>query len=165
MQRIKPYESHSVTWSSILNKNLTIPMNQREYSWQEPQIKDFLKDIINIFEGGKYVEKMGSIINLKINNNNDIYDCQQRILTTILILSVMRKLTNRHDLKEKIDSLLSADKISGDLSVEQLKIQKKFKVAIIPKIYCVNPNDNEALVFIFNNKINFCSLSTVRRNL
>ena len=155
MQRIKPYECHSVTWNTILNKNLNIPMNQREYSWQEPQIKAFLKDIIDIFEGERYVEKMGSIINLKINNNNDIYDGQQRILTTILILSVMRKLTNRQDLKEKIDSLLSADKISGDLSAEQLKIQKKFKVSIIPKIYCVNPNDNEALVFIFNNKIKF----------
>jgi len=89
MQRIKPYSSNQETWNTILQKTLTIPMNQREYSWETKQITIFIDDIFKIFEENKYEYKMGSIINLNYNNKNDIYDGQQRILTIIIILNVL----------------------------------------------------------------------------
>ena len=105
--RIKPYQSNQETWNNILQKNLRIPMNQREYSWENREIKKFLEDIFKIFEEGKYVEKMGSIINLSYGGCNDIYDGQQRILTTILILNVIGNLSPK--LKTKINTLLTID--------------------------------------------------------
>ena len=89
MSRLKPYTTNQESWNTILHKNLRIPMNQREYSWELTEITKFLEDIFKIYEEDKYVEKMGSIINLNYNNGNDIYDGQQRILTTILILTVI----------------------------------------------------------------------------
>ena len=59
MPRLKPYTTNQESWLSILQKNLRIPMNQREYSWTDKEIKQFINDIIKIFEEGKYVEKMG----------------------------------------------------------------------------------------------------------
>ena len=38
MSRIKPYTTNQESWHTIL-KNLRIPMNQREYSWELEEIK------------------------------------------------------------------------------------------------------------------------------
>ena len=70
--REKPYTTNQESWSTILGRPLMIPMNQREFSWGEEEITKFLDDIFNIFEEGKYVEKMGSIISLNYNNRNEI---------------------------------------------------------------------------------------------
>jgi hypothetical protein len=151
MSRIKPYTTNQESWNTILQKKLTIPMNQREYSWEEQEIIKFLDDIFQIYKENKYVEKMGSIINLNYNNGNDIYDGQQRILTIILILTVIGYLSPK--LKTKIIQLLTVDTEIDTLTSEQEKIKEKCNVNIIPKIYCINPFDMEGLVNIFNNKI------------
>ena len=151
MSRIKPYTTNQESWNTILQKKLRIPMNQREYSWEEPEISKFLDDIFKIYEENKYVEKMGSIINLNYNNGNDIYDGQQRILTTILILTVIGCLSPK--LKGKINELLTVDTEIDKLTNEQEQIKEKCNVNIIPKIYCINPFDMEGLVNILNNKI------------
>jgi hypothetical protein len=151
MSRIKPYTTNQESWNTILQKKLRIPMNQREYSWEEEEISKFLDDIFKIYEEGKYVEKMGSIINLNYNSGNDIYDGQQRILTTILILNVIGCLSPK--LKGKINQLLTVDTEIDNLTHEQEQIKEKCNVTIIPKIYCINPFDMVGLVNIFNNKI------------
>jgi uncharacterized protein with ParB-like and HNH nuclease domain len=151
MSRIKPYTTNQESWNTILQKKLRIPMNQREYSWEEAEINKFLDDIFEIYEEDKYVEKMGSIINLNYNIGNDIYDGQQRILTTILILNVIGCLSPK--LKGKINQLLTVDTEIDNLTHEQEKLKEKCNVCIIPKIYCINPFDMEGLVNIFNNKI------------
>ena len=151
MSRIKPYTTNQESWNTILQKKLRIPMNQREYSWGDGEITKFLDDIFKIYEEDKYVEKMGSIINLNYNSGNDIYDGQQRILTTILILNVIGCLSSK--LKSKINQLLTVDTEIDKLTHEQEQIKEKCNVNIIPKIYCINPFDMEGLVNIFNNKI------------
>jgi hypothetical protein len=50
MSRIKPYTTNQETWNTILQKNLKIPMNQREYSCELKEINKFLVDIFKIFE-------------------------------------------------------------------------------------------------------------------
>ena len=139
MSRQKPYTTNQESWNTILQKNLRIPMNQREYSWEKEEIKKFLDDIFNIFEENKYIEKMGSIINLNYNGINDIYDGQQRILTTILILNVIGCLSPK--LKDKILNLLTVDTELYPLTLEQKKIKEKCNVDMIPKIFCINPTD------------------------
>ena len=64
MSRNKPYTTNQETWNTILQKKLTIPMNQREYSWEKEEIDKFLEDIFKIYEERINVLKMGSIINL-----------------------------------------------------------------------------------------------------
>ena len=152
MPREKPYTTNQESWGTILQRNLKIPMNQREYSWGLKEITKFLDDIFKIYEENKYVEKMGSIINLSYNDMNDIYDGQQRILTTILILIVIGCLSPQK-LNNKINHLLTVDTELDDLTPQQTKIKEECKVNIIPKIYCINPFDMKGLVNIFNNKI------------
>ena len=152
MGRTKPYDSSSKSWNDILGKPLNIPMNQREYSWIDKQIKQFIDDIIKIFQEGEYVEKMGSIINLDHNDTNEIYDGQQRTITTILTLyNISLKLPN---IKDKIISKLSLDGDMEKLNEIQIKLKNEKNIDIIPKIFCVNPFDMNGLCDIFNGKCN-----------
>ena len=150
MSRITPWTTNQESWHTILQKNLRIPMNQREYSWETPEINKFLNDIIKTFEEKKYGLKMGSIINLKYKSENNIYDGQQRILTTILILYVIGFLSPTK-LEDKINTLLTIDTDLDVLTSEQKQIKEKYKVVRIPKIYCINPYDMQGLVEILNN--------------
>ena len=127
MPREKPYTTNQETWGTILQRNLKIPMNQREYSWGLKEITKFLDDIFKIYEENKYVEKMGSIINLSYNDMNDIYDGQQRILTTILILIVIGCLSPQK-LNNKINHLLTVDTELDDLTPQQTKIKEECNV-------------------------------------
>lgn len=150
MSREKPYNTNQESWNNILQKKLRIPMNQREYSWEYGEVTKFLDDIFNIYEEKKYVEKMGSIINLNYNNENNIYDGQQRILTTILIIIVIGCLCPK--LKSRIITQLAVDIELDELTSEQENIKNQ-GYSIIPKIFCINPYDMEGLVEIFNNNV------------
>ena len=149
-QRSKPYTTNQVSWNTILTKHLQIPMNQREYSWEQKEIIKFLDDLFQVFEEGKYIEKMGSIINLIRGIINYIYDGQQRILTIILILIVMSNLEPR--LKNAIERLLTLDTNLDTLTEEQKKLKEQYDITKIPKIHCINPQDMKGLIDIYNNK-------------
>ena len=149
--RSKPYEGNPLNWGAILEKLLQIPMNQREYSWERPQLARFLDDLYKIFEEGKYIYKMGSIINLKYDGYNYIYDGQQRILTMIQILHVLGLFSEK--LRPKIQTLLTVDVELDRLTTQQQKIKTDLNVEIVPKLFCVNPNDMKGLVDIMNDKV------------
>ena len=153
MSRTKPYDSSSKSWSDILEKTLNIPMNQREYSWNDKEIKQFISDIIKIFEEGEYVEKMGSIINLTYNGTNEIYDGQQRTITTVLTLyNISLQLPS--NMRDKIIGKLSLDGDMDELNPMQIKLKEEKNIDIIPKIYCINPFDMNGLCDVFNDKCN-----------
>jgi len=153
--RKKPYESNPIRWESFLKKDLYIPMNQREYSWGNEEITKFMLDLFKIFDEEKYIERMGSIILLKYKDRNEIYDGQQRIITTILILICIGRL-HSEKLDSKIKSLLAIDTELEELSDNQ-KEYMEAGMKFIPKISCVNPKDMKALYDIFNSKIDLLS--------
>lgn len=148
--RSKPYTSNQVTWGTILEKRLRIPMNNRNYSWEVSEINKFVKDIKKIYEEKKYVEKMGAIINLNYNDINDIYDGQQRIITIILILFSISLSSPK--LSSKIINILTIDTILDTLTTEQESLKNELNVTKIPKVYCTNPYDRKALTLVLNQK-------------
>jgi len=165
MPRIKPYTTNSQSWNAILDKPLEIPMNQRQYDWDDKDIKSFVEDIIEVFREDKYIEKMGTLI--LFNNDEgrkEIWDGQQRTLTIILLLTAISKMYP--ELKEKVENLLLIDENFDSLTDKQKKIRDKYykieeteetedqeqEEIKIPKIYCVNHNDIIALIDIFNDK-------------
>lgn len=161
MSRTRPYQQQECNIETYLKKNLVIPMNQREYSWTKKEIMPVLRDIKELFENTKYKELMGSII-VYLNRINDItineiYDGQQRTISLILILTNIGEISNDKRLYDKIIELLTVDPLTDKLHELQMKIKnsEKYKdVDIkIPKIFCINPYDNDAIVSILNKKI------------
>tara|TARA_B110000008_G_scaffold236208_1_gene241402 strand:- start:260 stop:2017 length:1758 start_codon:yes stop_codon:yes gene_type:complete len=127
-------------------------MNQRNYSWKNSDIDKFLYDILDVFEEGRYKERMGSIINLETEEGNQIYDGQQRMITTILILISIGNLNP--NLYNEVMNLLKINLFLSPLTKEQTRWRENGNENI-PKIYCVNPYDMKALLYIFNNQIKF----------
>ena len=161
--RSKPYHTTQTTWKTILGNTNIIPMNQRNYDWDnEPQIIKFLNDIFDIFETTPYFEKMGTIIYYETIEGKEVWDGQQRMITIILILISISKICNKLSIKEKnaniksfSESIMYGLKEDTDSMVEETKNIKKFREKFkgfnnIPKLYCVNPYDNDALSRIYN---------------
>lgn len=163
MSRIRPYTTNQQTWGYILGKQHNIPMNNRQYTWGYEEIQQFLADLIFIFKEGIYIEKMGSIVNLDHDNNNDIYDGQQRTISIILVLVSLANFCPK--LEKKIFELLSIDPEIDNMNEYQNNVAVMYPNAkTIPKIHCVNPHDMEAIVQIFNGYIPYYKYYTITDN-
>lgn len=156
MSRSKPYSIENTKWASLLRTQHIIPMNQREYSWGDEEIKKFLDDIVHMEDEGKYIFRLGSIIKLKCMKGNihmnDIYDGQQRLLTTVLILFSLGYFSDY--CKEEAKRLVLLNNYS-EISEEQKLRLKTHNVKYHPKITCINPRDMKALMLILNDEIDF----------
>ncbi|MCU4177726.1 DUF262 domain-containing protein [Carboxylicivirga sp. N1Y90] len=78
-------------------KSFTIPVYQRAYSWEKPQWKTFLNDLIEQIEGGNnYFYGNLLLETIKKDVKYEIIDGQQRITTlTIFIRSILNVLATR----------------------------------------------------------------------
>ena len=93
-----------------MTNSLTIPEYQREYSWGRPEAEDFYDDLVRFEESGEDKYLFGQLIFLdkKDRNSYDIIDGQQRLVTTVIFMSVARNIAK--DLG-----------ISGDDDVDEFK--------------------------------------------
>ena len=125
MPRTTPYTTYPQSWETILGKRLEIPMNQRQYDWDDKDIRLFIEDIIEVFREDKYTYKMGTLI--LFNNDEkrkEIWDGQQRTLTIILLLTATSKMYP--EIKEEVDHLLLINKKTYPLLAKQKKILDKY---------------------------------------
>jgi uncharacterized protein with ParB-like and HNH nuclease domain len=47
--RTRPYHTTQSTWKQIVSSVNIIPMNQRNYAWDETEIKKFIDDLFLMF--------------------------------------------------------------------------------------------------------------------
>ncbi len=74
--------------SILFSSNLKIPHYQRPYKWKKKNVKQLLEDIINHKDKSAY--RIGTVVIHKDENNDlNIVDGQQRILTLTLIATAL----------------------------------------------------------------------------
>jgi hypothetical protein len=78
--------------AEVLKGNrLKVPINQREYSWEEDNVLDMLQDISNAMRQRHDSYFMGTIVMTRKGPEEwEIADGQQRLATTTIILSAIR---------------------------------------------------------------------------
>lgn len=91
------FNTSNDTFRKLLGNGLTysVPMFQRDYSWEEDHWEDLWQDIIETCRDGKEpAHYMGYlVVQSKDNKNFDIIDGQQRITTlSLLVLAVLKNL-------------------------------------------------------------------------
>ena len=81
-----------------------IPPYQRPYAWEEEQARELLSDLLDAMDnrdasGGLYF--LGSIVLVKLPTEaqSKVIDGQQRLTTLTILLSVLRDLTTKFELK------------------------------------------------------------------
>lgn len=84
--------------------NLRIPEYQRPYKWTEKNVNNLIDDIISNKNKSEY--RLGTLVLHLFDQNLDIVDGQQRIVTLMLILYVLRKY-------EKVKELYAENELWG----------------------------------------------------
>ena len=78
---------NSKSIKEIINNSLEVPTFQRDYSWSEENVEDFIGDIYLAMEENSDEEYfIGSMVMVEESNEKKIIDGQQRLATSFLIL-------------------------------------------------------------------------------
>jgi len=77
--------------TALKNHRLAVPLNQREYSWEEEHVSDLFHDLANAIDNSKPSYFLGTIV-LTTEKDGvwEVADGQQRLATTSILLAAMR---------------------------------------------------------------------------
>ncbi|MFP4401738.1 MAG: DUF262 domain-containing protein [Candidatus Nanoarchaeia archaeon] len=118
-----------------------VPDYQREYSWDNSQIDDFISDVIKIYEN-KDIDKyfFGALVLIRDQSNNKkhyIVDGQQRLTTILIFLSVIKEnLSDQYEKNIIQDNYLKT--IDGNYKLELNKNNEGFF-----KLFIQSPNSSK----------------------
>ena len=76
---------------TVLNRyELLVPLNQREYAWEDREVKQLLQDFAReVLSGKPYF--LGTIVTIaRADDRLEVVDGQQRLATTVLLLAAIR---------------------------------------------------------------------------
>uniref|UniRef100_A0A6C0L2T2 DUF262 domain-containing protein n=1 Tax=viral metagenome TaxID=1070528 RepID=A0A6C0L2T2_9ZZZZ len=169
--RQKFYETSSKLFGELLQRKLVIPMSQRAFEWEETHVLEYLDDIWSTFLNGKCDFSGGTTITYKECDTHEIYDGQQRIISTLLILSALygfcseklkKKFAKIHTIlyKQGCDEPTKEQKRSFSSIKKQFdntygidEDEDGFDEDMLPNISCINPSDAFALTSVINHKV------------
>jgi len=105
----------------LQQKNYRVPLSQRSYRWEREHVEDWLKDINGAMldNGNEYF--VGSVVGIRSKGATYIYDGQQRLATTMILIGAIRDYFYWSDDKEtsgliEADWLISKDRKSHEFS-------------------------------------------------
>lgn len=81
----------------LREENLRVPLSQRSYRWEAEHVEDLYKDIHGVIieqEVDEYF--IGSIVGIKSGASTFIYDGQQRLATTMILVAAIRDYFHAH---------------------------------------------------------------------
>ena len=71
-------------------RGLRVPLSQRSYRWEDEHVEDLYKDINAAVQESLDEYFLGSIVGIKSGGVTNIYDGQQRLATTMILIAAMR---------------------------------------------------------------------------
>ncbi|MDI3463539.1 MAG: hypothetical protein OJF50_002360 [Nitrospira sp.] len=84
-------EIKSLTIGLILQeKNLCVPLSQRSYRWETEHVDDLYKDINAALLANLEEYFLGSVVVIQSQGKTYVYDGQQRLATSMILISAIR---------------------------------------------------------------------------
>jgi hypothetical protein len=124
---------HKGIGSVLSHTRVAVPLNQREYSWEEEHVRELFTDFSNAIAANKPEYFLGTIVLTRgASDIPEVSDGQQRLATTTILLAAIR------------DYLRSVKDFKRVQSIEQefLKTTDLETTATVPKL-TLNVDDNE----------------------
>ncbi|MGD9711482.1 MAG: DUF262 domain-containing protein [Thermomicrobiales bacterium] len=119
----------------LVHGRLRVPLNQREYSWEETHVRDLFQDLAGAIESDK-TYFLGTIVLTRGDDEiPEVTDGQQRLATTTILLAAIRDWFYRQGEMEHSDSI----------ETEYLRRFARGEVAVVPRLQ-LNVDDNEFFV-------------------
>jgi hypothetical protein len=119
---------------------LLVPPNQREYAWEDREVKQLLQDFAReVLTGKPYF--LGTIVTIAQGDGRlEVVDGQQRLATTVLLLAAIRDYLRGRD-----------DFIAGSIGSEFLVGSDRGARSHVPKL-TLNVDDNDFFSRVVNQK-------------
>lgn len=120
----------------LLNRNVSVPIYQRSYAWEDEHVTDLFNDIATAMSDDAHEYFIGSIVTTKNQSARaEVADGQQRLATITILLAAIRDFLYETGDKDR------ADAITGEL----LHKKDLRTLTLIPKLQ-LNDVDNDFFV-------------------
>lgn len=107
---------------SVLSRYwLKVPLNQREYSWKEREVKSLFQDVARAMSNNEPEYFLGTIVTIPTSDNSlEVVDGQQRLATTVILYAAIRN----HLKGRAIENVIVED-IQGRLTAVERKERRR----------------------------------------
>jgi hypothetical protein len=102
--------------SLLAHNRLAVPLNQREYSWEDEHVRALLEDFNTAIAAGTYF--LGTVV-LTAGQVPEVADGQQRLATTTIILAAIRDYFFKNGHLARATSITADYLATTDLETEQ----------------------------------------------
>src|SRR5450432_3961006 len=107
-QREKIGFEHKGIGSVLAHSRLAVPLNQREYKWQDEHVEALLEDFSNAIDNNQGVYFLGTIVLTRGDHDvPEVSDGQQRLATTTILLSAIRDYFHYNKDRERAEDIAS----------------------------------------------------------
>ncbi len=118
---------HSGIGTVLLHHRLAVPLNQREYSWQDEHATALFQDLANAINDGIYF--LGTIVLTSGEGDvPEVSDGQQRLATTTILLAAIRDYFFRANDLKRADTIEQAYLQKTDLETTEIVPQLRLNV-------------------------------------
>src|SRR5436305_7816257 len=105
----------------LQQKNHRVPLSQRSYRWEREHVDDWYKDINGAIQDRADEYFVGSVVGITAKDITHIYDGQQRLATTMILIGAIRDYFFKSGDEETArlienDRLMSTDRRTHTLS-------------------------------------------------
>ncbi len=69
---------------------LRVPINQRSYAWKKEHVSDLYGDLAAAIADQREEYFLGSIVVVRVNDRTEVYDGQQRLATSMILVAAIR---------------------------------------------------------------------------
>lgn len=99
-----------------------VPIYQRSYAWKERHVEELLSDVASAIHTGDDEYFLGSIVlTNSATDQPDVVDGQQRLATTVIVISAIRDYLLANEQKTKADEIGRKYLATVDLRTEELE--------------------------------------------
>ena len=117
----------------LFNRNVSVPIYQRSYAWEDEHVTDLLTDVATAMRDGAHEYFIGSIVTTQNEAlRAEVADGQQRLATVTILLAAIRDFFYETGDKERANTITTDLLHKKDLKT----------LALIPKLK-LNDDDNE----------------------
>lgn len=97
---------HKGIGKALAHNRFVVPLNQREYSWEEEHVTDLFQDFSNAIATNKATYFLGTIVlTTSAEGDPEVCDGQQRLATTTILLAAIRDYFHERKDAKRVSSL------------------------------------------------------------
>lgn len=144
--------------SLFRNNNFIVPIYQRNYAWQEDEVKDFWNDLQDVIVGKRNSHFFGQIVTFKNEaDEQEIIDGQQRLTTSVIFMAVIRDIALElgRQIQSKPLDINDDDDIGDDLRLIRSQVKKSIRgdhdngPTLVVQTHVEDPGSDETLEEFF----------------